>query len=96
MAGRAVAAPAGMAARPGSRQPGPAVGLVPGRVRIPRAAVGRLVALAIAGVWLVLVMAEFRRGRMAGPQARKPLAEVTGAAIRPAPGGIGPGAAGIS
>ena len=95
MAGRGVAAPAGMAARPGSRQFGRAVGLALGSVRI-LGAVGRLVALAIAGVWLVLVMAEFRRGRMAGPQALKPLAEVAGAALRPSPGGIGPGGAGIS
>ena len=50
MAGRGVAAPAGMAARPGARQPGRAVGLALGSVRIPGAVVGRLVALAIAGV----------------------------------------------
>ena len=33
---------------------------------------------------------------MARPQALKPLAEVTGTAIRTPPGGIGPGGAGIS
>ena len=96
MAGRGGAAAAGIAARPGARQPGRAVGLALGRVMILGTVVGRRVAVAIAGVRLVLVTTEFRRGRMAGPQARKPVAEVTGAAIRPAPGGIGPGGAGIS
>jgi hypothetical protein len=33
---------------------------------------------------------------MAGPQALKPLAEVTGAAIRPSPGSIWPRGAGVS
>ena len=50
MTGRGVAAPAGMAARPGARQPARAAGLALGSVRILGAAVGHPVALAIAGV----------------------------------------------
>jgi hypothetical protein len=50
MAGRGVAAAAGMAGRPGACQPARAAGLALGSVRIPGFAIGRPVALAIAGV----------------------------------------------
>ncbi len=50
MAGRGGAAAAGIAARPGARQPGRAVGLALGRVMILGTVVGRRVAVAIAGV----------------------------------------------
>ena len=73
-----------------------AVGLALGRVMILGPVVGRRVALAIAGVRLVLVTAVFRRGRMAGPQAREPLAEMTGAASGPRPAASGPAAGGHS
>jgi hypothetical protein len=56
-----MAAPAGMAAGPRASRLARAIGLALGSLVILGAAVGLPVALAIGGVRLVLVTAEFRR-----------------------------------